>query len=166
MQRVIVLNQDMSILGTTSWKRAFCLVSAGKAEVLKESLKKIHPKHYLPLVIRLIKAIRNLWRAEVPWAKGNIHLRDNYSCRYCGKKLESKDVTIDHIIPRDRGGKNTWENCVTSCFPCNNKKDNRTPNEARMVLLTKPYKPTIGEFIMKKVKREGLEGILKELKIY
>jgi len=166
MTRCIVLNHDLSILGTTSWKRAIKLVVKGRAETLTESDHKVHPTMAIPLVIRLVKAIRNLWKKEVPWSKVNVHVRDNYTCQYCGKKLHKNKVTIDHVIPRAQGGKNGWENCVTACFDCNNKKEDRTPSQANMSLLKKPFKPTIMEFMLRKVKQEGLEKVLKDLGIY
>ncbi len=166
MQRVIVLNNDMSILGTCSWKRAMNMVTAGKANIIKDSGILIHPQFFMPLVIRLIKAIRNLWQREVPWTKNNVHIRDNFTCQYCGKNLSDTKVTIDHIIPRTKGGKNKWTNTVTACFSCNNKKDNRTPSQANMTLKRLPYKPTIMQFLLLKIERDGLEAILIDLGIY
>ena len=166
MSRVIVLNVDHSILGTTSYKRAIRLVVTGKAETLAETNKRIHPTMLLPAVIRLVKAIRNLWRKEVPWSKHSVHIRDNFTCQYCGEQVVKSKVTIDHIIPKDLGGKNSWENTVTSCFPCNNAKGNRTPTQANMVLKSKPYKPTIMQFLLQKIASEGLEEVLKELGVY
>ncbi len=165
-QRCIVLNQDMSILGTTNVKRAICLIVSGKAEVLAESNKRIHPLMKIPLVIRLMKAIRNLWKTQVPWSKHNVHIRDNFTCQYCGKKIKSSKITIDHIIPVSLGGKNRWSNTVSSCFECNNKKGGRLPSVAGMTLIKIPKQPTIMEFIMKKIKNEGLHETLKDLGIY
>jgi 5-methylcytosine-specific restriction endonuclease McrA len=75
-------------------------------------------------------------------------------------------LTIDHVIPQSRGGKNSFENCVTSCFDCNNKKGNRTPNEANMYMKRRPYSPTISEFLRLKVKQMGLDKFLKELGVF
>lgn len=162
--RCIVLQNDFQILGTTSWKRAVTLVCSDKAEVIHYSDVQLHPKMNYPLVIRLIKAIRNLWKKEVPWNRTNIHIRDEYTCQYCGEKITNKrEATLDHIIPRSRGGKNTWANLVTSCFDCNNIKADRLPSEAKMSLIRKPWKPTIMEFVIIKVRTEGLENILKDL---
>ena len=166
MTRCIVLNSDMSILGTTSYKRAIRLVVTGKAESLMDSDRRIHPTMLVPSVIRLVKAIRNLWRKEVPWSKQNVHVRDKFICQYCSIKIPKSKATIDHVIPRDQGGKNRWDNTVCACFECNNKKENRTPSEAGMSLRKKPVAPTIMEFLMKKIKAEGLDGVLKELGIY
>lgn len=164
--QVIVLNADMSVLGTTTWKRAIRLVVTGKAEALADSDRKIHAEMYVPTVIRLVKAIRHLWRTAVPWSKGNIHVRDNYTCQYCGDKLSRNKATIDHVIPASRGGKNAWDNNVTSCFDCNNKKEDRTPREANMSLRRTPWQPTIMEFILRKIKAEGLDKLLKDYGIY
>lgn len=166
MQKVIVLNSDYSILGTTTFKRAIALIVKEKAVAIADSAVKVHKDLFAPLVIRLIKAIRNLWGIRVPWNKNNVAVRDSYICQFCGKKLTQKSVTIDHVIPKAQGGKNKWENTVASCKPCNNRKGNRTPSEAQMGLKRQPYAPTIMEFIQLKIKSEGLEQILKDLKIY
>jgi 5-methylcytosine-specific restriction endonuclease McrA len=72
-------------------------------------------------------------------SRKNIIRRDNYRCQYCGKKTST--LTIDHVIPKSRGGTDTWDNLVAACVKCNNKKGNRTPSEANMPLLKKPRKP-------------------------
>lgn len=164
--RVIVLSNDMTVLGTTSVKRAVRLITVGKAEVLAESNTQIHPTMFLPKVIRLIKAIRNLWKTQVPWSKQNVHVRDMYTCQYCGKKLSRSACTVDHVIPVAQGGKNRWDNTVCSCYACNNSKEDRTPSQAHMTLLKQPTTPTIMEFMFRKIKADGLEEVLKELGIY
>jgi 5-methylcytosine-specific restriction endonuclease McrA len=67
--------------------------------------------------------------------------RDGYSCQYCGRSLSSAELTLDHVLPRCRGGKNTWENVVAACKPCNHRKGDRTPTEARMRLQRPPFRP-------------------------
>ena len=166
VSRVIVLNSDMSILGTTTYKRAIRLIVTGKAESLKDSERRIHPSMLVPLVIKLVKAIRNLWRKQVPWSKHNIHIRDGFKCQYCGNLVQKSKITIDHVIPKDQSGKNSWTNCVSSCFGCNNKKQNRTPSQANMSLIRRVTTPTIMEFLLLKIKAEGLSEILKELGVY
>ncbi len=166
MERVIVLNNDMTIIGTTTWKRAIRLITVGKAEVLAESDRQIHPTMYVPKVIRLIKAIRNLWRTSVPWSKQNVHVRDHFQCQYCGTYISKGKVTIDHVIPVAQGGKNRWDNTVCSCYDCNNSKEDRTPSEAHMTLLRQPRQPTIMEFMLRKIRSEGLDEMLKDLGIY
>lgn len=74
-----------------------------------------------------------------------LYARDRYLCGYCGTQYDSHKLTIDHVHPKSRGGKNTWVNCVTACKPCNHKKGNKTPEEARMHLLYVPYAPNVFE---------------------
>lgn len=71
---------------------------------------------------------------ELRWSRRNLELRDNNECQYCGRKVHGEEATIDHILPKARGGKNSWKNCVIACKPCNRKKADRTPEEARMSL--------------------------------
>jgi len=80
--------------------------------------------------------------------------------------MDRGKLTIDHIIPKSRGGKTTFENCVASCKPCNNNKGDRTPREAKMYLKVKAYQPTISEFLIMKVKKLGINDILREMGIY
>jgi len=117
----------------------------------------------MPLVIRLIKVIRTIYRSHVPFSKRNVMVRDRFKCVYCGS---SEILTIDHVIPTSRGGKSNFDNCVTACKPCNNKKDRRTPNEAKMFLRKQPYAPTISEFFRIKMKQMGMDKYLKELGVY
>ena len=167
MERCIVLNGDYTFLNTIGWKRAVCLVVAGKTEVLKYSNRVLHSVNgkimNMPIVIRLIKVIRTIYKSRVPFSKRNVMVRDQFQCTYCGDKNE---LTIDHIIPVSRDGKNTFENCTTACKPCNNRKGNRTPSEAKMYLRKQPHSPTISEFFRMKMKQMGLDKFLKELGVY
>ena len=167
MNRTIVLNGDYTFLNTISWKKAICLMMKGKAEALKYTDKSVRcvdgSEIKIPLVMRLIKVIRLIYKNRVPYTKRNVMVRDNYTCCYCG--LHNK-LTIDHVIPESQGGKTSFENCVTACFPCNNKKRNRTPREASMFLTKIPHAPTISEFFILKMKNLGLDKFLKELGVY
>lgn len=144
---VLVLNADYRPLNVTSFKRGFNLVWKGKATIVEydsESPVISSVKTYKrPLVIRLIRYVYVPYK-KVPLTRQNVFRRDGHKCGYCESKI---DLTIDHIIPKSRGGENTWKNLVTCCRKCNNKKDNRTPNEASMVLLVKPHRPTFKQFI-------------------
>ncbi len=170
MERCIVLNGDYSYLNSVSWKRAVCLMIKGKTEVLKWSDRKIRNSEgqvitKVPLVMRLIKIVRMIYKNKVPYSKRNIFVRDGHQCMYCGTKKKIK-LTIDHVIPRARGGKSSFDNCVACCRPCNLKKGHRTPNEAKMYLLHQPYSPTIYEFIRMKMKHYKIDEFLKELGVY
>lgn len=169
MDRCIVLNGDYTFLNTVSWKRAICLLLKEKAEVLKHSNKIIRNIKgeeiiKIPLVIKLIKIVRLIYRNRVPFSKRNIMVRDGYKCMYCG--CTNTFLTIDHVIPISRNGKNTFENCTTACQPCNNKKGNRIPSEAKMFLIKQPHAPTISEFIKMKMKKLNIDNFLKELGVY
>jgi len=167
MERCVVLNGDYTFLNTVNWKRAMCLWMKGKVEVLKYAKNMLRcadgSEMKIPLVMRLIKIIRMIYKNKVPYTKKNVLVRDGYECVYCGS---TKDLTVDHIIPASRGGKTNFDNCTTACRPCNNTKGSRTPNEAKMFMKKQPYSPTISEFFRIKMKNLGMEKYLKELGVY
>lgn len=100
-------------------------------------IRSVNKTFEMPSVIKLCEYQRIPYR-EVDISKRNVFLRDSGKCQYCG--TSNGLLTIDHIIPKSRGGDSTWENLTTACFKCNNKKGNKTPQEANMPLLTKPHK--------------------------
>ena len=140
---------------------------SGRAEALVSSdAVRLRHDFFLPRVIRLLKSIRRKYRFGVPFSRENLFVRDGYRCRYCGETGTKASLTFDHVLPESRGGKGVWENAVTACKPCNNRKDSRTPAEAGMLFVDRgfrPYRPTVMEFFVLKLKSEGLEGILEEL---
>lgn len=81
-------------------------------------------------------------RSQIRYSRTNIFQRDEYTCQYCKKDGSRKELTVDHIVPKSRGGKTTWSNIATACKPCNTRKGNRTPEEAGMKLLQQPTTPT------------------------
>lgn len=168
MTSCILLNQDYSFLNVINWKRAMCLVAKGKVQVLAYSEKTVVTGEgmifKIPAVMKLMKLIRTLYRSKVPFNKRNVLIRDGFKCLYCGSK-EGK-LTIDHIIPRSRGGKDAFENCVASCRRCNNQKGSRTPREAGMTLSSQPCQPTISEFLFLRAKKMGIMEILRDFGIY
>jgi 5-methylcytosine-specific restriction endonuclease McrA len=142
MSTVLVLNYDYTPLNVTTVRRGFVLVDKGKAEVVKSDENPIYTGysiHVRPLIIRLLKYIKHRVKT-LRVNRSRIYKRDNHECVYCGSK---KDLTLDHVMPKSRGGGNGWNNLVTSCFKCNLKKSNRTPDEAKMVMRQKPYTPTL-----------------------
>lgn len=167
MVSTVLLNADFSPLGIISWKKAMKLICKKKVDVIKYSDIVIHNFEStfvskIPLIIKLVKMIRTLWKIRVPFSKRTVIIRDNFTCGYCGKR-ELKGMTMDHILPRSKGGKSEFENTVCCCFACNNKKDNRTPSEAKMFLKFRPYTPTIMEFLIRSIKNSGMEETLNEL---
>ena len=142
-EKVLILNQNYEPLSITSVKRAVILIFLNKAEyVLKRNGKVLRSEKMefpVPSVIRISKYI-NYRAYDIPLTRKNILKRDNYECQYCGAR--DLPMTVDHIIPKTRGGKDEWTNLVCACVKCNNKKGDRTLKEAGMKLLKKPRKPT------------------------
>jgi len=162
---VIVLNADYTYLHSISWKRAVNLVIKGKVEVLKQTdriIASFNATMAIPAVVRLIKFVRKIFKAKVPMQRKNIFVRDEFICQYCGASCR-KSPTLDHIIPKSRGGEHSWENSVTACSRCNQKKGNKTPTEARMTLRRQPFRPTINEFAQKKMQVLGIKQLIDEL---
>ena len=142
MNGVLVLNYDYTPLNITTLRRGFVLVDKGKAEIIKSDDNPIvggYKTYIRPVIIRLLHYIKHKVRHIRP-NRVRIYKRDNNECVYCGS---SKQLTLDHVIPKSRGGGNDWNNLVTCCFSCNLRKGNRTPDEAKMVMRTKPHTPTI-----------------------
>lgn len=139
--QVLVLNQDFTPVSVTDIFRGFKLVYKGKAEILEHDEmnpfitdEKVYKR---PSVIRLLKYVMLPFKKIKP-NRENLFKRDGNSCVYCDAK---KNLTIDHVLPRSRGGDNTWENLVTCCIKCNGKKGDRTPEEADMKMRQAPFKP-------------------------
>jgi len=94
----------------------------------------------IPRVIRIL-GFQDVPRYAIKLTRKNIYTRDNNTCQYCGKAYSTEQLNIDHVIPRSKGGENSWENLVCSCIKCNQKKRDRDPNEAHMKLIRQPQKP-------------------------
>ena len=138
---VLVLNGNYEPINVCNTKRAMGLILAGKATVLENGRGFIHTisrTYERPSVIRLIYVVRRP-RPRVRLCKREILRRDGYRCQYCGR--ETNHLTIDHIVPRYRGGEYHWENLVAACPQCNRRKGGRTLAEARMSLLHEPFEP-------------------------
>ncbi|MEM2983512.1 MAG: HNH endonuclease [Candidatus Bathyarchaeia archaeon] len=151
MEKTLLLNTSYEPLSIISWKKAITLLYLGKVEVLKEYERVIRGASCeikQPAVIRLLKLVKNNNHRNVKFSRKNIFLRDNYTCQYCGKRLDPKYLTCDHIVPKSRGGITEWSNIVTSCIECNLKKGDKLPEEAGMVLRKKPSRPTSFYMIM------------------
>jgi 5-methylcytosine-specific restriction endonuclease McrA len=137
---------DFTFLGICEWTDAISSVYSNKAIVEEEYEEEVHSVSLTmrkPAVIRLRKLIHIVYEriAYVSYTKRNVHLRDNFTCQYCGVKMPQKDLTVDHVIPEARGGPTNWENCVSACCDCNYKKDDKTPGEAGMNLIRPAHKP-------------------------
>jgi 5-methylcytosine-specific restriction endonuclease McrA len=138
MGKVLVLNASYEPLNITSWQRAVVLVIKGKAEQVEHNGKYVYADFPLPTVIRLRHYVTIPYK-EIPLTRRNILHRDGHACQYCG--YTGEDLTLDHVIPRSRGGGDSWENIVTACVRCNVRKGSRTPREANMLLSQNPRRP-------------------------
>ena len=142
MQQVLVLNASYEPLNVTSVRRAHVLVFKGKAEVIEELDRPLHSATATfpwPHVIRLVTYINVPRAAKRKISRRALFARDGWRCVYCG--TSDGRLTLDHVLPRSRGGESIWENVVTSCAPCNHRKGNRTVEEANMHLRYVPRAP-------------------------
>lgn len=134
MRRSLVLNASFEPLGVVSWKRAVCLLLDEQAEMIEADDALVRsPSLTLPLpsVIRLRHMVNAPRRRSVPVSRRAVFARDEYRCQYCGDRADS----IDHVVPRSRGGLDVWDNLAAACRPCNTRKRDRTPDEAGMRLM-------------------------------
>jgi 5-methylcytosine-specific restriction endonuclease McrA len=137
---VLVLNATYEPVHVTPARRAIVLVLKGVASAEEMSRHLVHSSTRalpVPSVIRLLEYRRIPYQTRA-LSRKNILMRDRNTCQYCSKVLPASELTLDHIVPRSRGGDSTWENLVTCCHPCNNRKGDRLPDEARMHLLRPP----------------------------
>jgi len=141
-KKVLVLNRGYEPVSICSVKKAILLLVLAKAEVVEVRnglvLRSVSAAYPLPSVIRLTTSIRMPYK-HVELTRRNIMRRDGFQCQYCG--ATDVPLTIDHVIPRSRGGTDTWENLVCACIHCNNLKGDRTPEEVGMRLLRPPRRP-------------------------
>jgi 5-methylcytosine-specific restriction endonuclease McrA len=138
---VLVLNLNYEPINVCDVKRAVVLIDKGKAELLENGRGEIHTitrVFIMPSVIRLVYLVRRPF-SQRKLSKREILLRDRHICQYCGQ--QTRDLTIDHVLPRRMGGKDVWENVVSACIPCNRRKADRTPQQVGMSLLRRPRAP-------------------------
>lgn len=136
----LVLNATYEPINICSARRALVLVLKGLARAEEDGDREIHTcraRMLVPSVIRLLEYRRMPTRTRA-LSRKNILLRDRNTCQYCSAVLPTNVLTLDHVVPRSRGGKNAWENLVASCKRCNHKKGDRTPAEAGMALIQSP----------------------------
>lgn len=144
MGTVLLLNASYEPLSVVSVKRAIILLLKEKAELIEAAEAYLRAERRLfrvPLVIRLISYVRIPLHMPLPLSRRTVIARDRYTCQYCGGQFGRGELTLDHIIPRSRGGETAWENVVAACRACNQRKGNRTPDEAGYALLSTPRRP-------------------------
>ena len=139
---VLVLNQDYQALSVCSVERAVGLVFLHKAEMVAarsdRALRSAWASYPWPSVVRLKRYVRVPYR-KVLLTRRNVLRRDGHRCVYCGA---AERLTLDHVLPKSRGGPDAWENLVAACTPCNNRKGNRTPEEAGLQMRKRPFRPS------------------------
>ena len=166
-QPVLVLNRLWQAVNVVGAKRAFALLARGHASVVHHAtddfrvfsfldwmdfsvenppLDELDVVHTPRTAIRMPRVILltlfdKLPRKEIKLTRNNVFRRDKDTCQYCGNIFEREDLNLDHVIPRDSGGRTTWENIVCSCIRCNSRKANRLPHKANMRLIRKPVRP-------------------------
>jgi len=146
-QKVLILNADYRAFAVCGVHKAFLLVYLNKAEMIDSAknyaIRTITRTFEAPSVIRLMSYVTVPYKG-VMLSRQNIYKRDNNKCVYCGA---ASDLTLDHVLPRSRGGETKWNNLVTACKTCNARKGDFTPEEAAMHLPYQPYKPSFVAFL-------------------
>ena len=137
---VLVLNATYEPINVTAVRRAMVLMLKGVAQAEELHSAEVHSaahSHKVPSVIRLL-AYRHIPQQSRALSRKNILLRDRNTCQFCGRVFPSSELTLDHVVPRSRGGRSSWENLVACCYRCNNCKGDRTPEEAGLKLARRP----------------------------
>jgi 5-methylcytosine-specific restriction endonuclease McrA len=139
----LILTPWMSPHKIVNWQRSMELLVGGKIDVLEEYdqiIRSASLSFSLPAVARLRKNIHG-FKKGVKFSRVNVFTRDGFCCQYCGERKPARELNYEHVIPRAQGGKTEWENIVTACYPCNNRKGSKTPAQAGMTLRKKPVRP-------------------------
>tara|TARA_R100000008_G_scaffold85578_1_gene75898 strand:+ start:853 stop:1353 length:501 start_codon:yes stop_codon:yes gene_type:complete len=161
MEKIGVLKLDSSFkpIEVIPWEEAIVLTWLKKAWAAEYSDKWVHSatkKFQVPSVIVLFRYIDEKF-FTLPCTRKNIFLRDENHCQYCSKRFREADLTIDHVIPRSKGGGSGWTNVVTACKPCNQRKSNYLLENAPVALIRRPLKPSYRSIIKKRVGNANLK---------
>jgi 5-methylcytosine-specific restriction endonuclease McrA len=160
-ERTLVLNRSWAVVSVTTVRRALGMVYRRVARVIAPETYETHDfdswatlssarggpcVRTVSLQIRVPEAVvllryDGLPQARVPFSRKNLFRRDNFTCQYCGHRRPAEDLSIDHLVPRARGGRSSWENCVLACLECNLRKGDGTPEGAGLRLIRKPSRP-------------------------
>lgn len=142
---VLVLNHAYMPINRVSWQTAFGWLFTGRVEVVEEyedrEIRSASQTWKMPSIIRFMRKVVSKFMKGPRFNRKNVYLRDKGKCQYCRVKVTLSEFTYDHVLPRSRGGKTTWENIVVSCLPCNQKKGDRTPEQAGVKLRSRPVRP-------------------------
>lgn len=152
VKSALVLNATYEPLSIVSMRRAACLILADKADLVEDDGTHMRAEKFAlpaPLVIRLRYVVRVPYHRRTALSRRAVMARDGHRCQYCGATADS----IDHVVPRSRGGTHEWENVTAACRPCNLRKRDRTPEEAGMPLARRPHVPRESAWIALAVNR-------------
>lgn len=142
MAATLLLNATFEPMKVISWQRAITLVFLGKVDVVEaydDEIVGVSASLPMPSVVRLRRYARQ--ERRVKFSRSNVYRRDGFACQYCGAQPGATELTLDHVVPRARGGRTEWTNIVACCVPCNARKADRTPEQARMSLARRPARP-------------------------
>ncbi|MEX1099929.1 MAG: HNH endonuclease [Bacteriovoracaceae bacterium] len=141
--KALVLDATYYPVQIIDWKKAMILFFTERAEVVDYheniEIRSTSASFRLPKVLRLFQKAHKL--TQVKFNRANVFYRDKFTCQYCSGKFKEIELTLDHVLPKSRGGQTSWENIVTSCHKCNNKKADRTPQECGLKLPFPPKQP-------------------------
>ncbi len=143
MERTLLLNASFQPLKVISWRKAVILHFLDKVEIVEEydrEIRSVSQTIQLPAVIRLLKYVR-LEKRSVKLSRETVFQRDHFTCQYCAQRFPFHKLTCDHVIPRSKGGKTSWDNLVTACLPCNTKKGSHPPEKVGISFRNKPMEP-------------------------
>lgn len=143
MESTLLLAASYEPIKVISWRRAITLSFLGKVDVLEAYecyLRSPSVAIPMPAVVKLNRFVKHLPR-RVKFCRQNLYTRDNFTCQYCHRSFPAGQLTYDHVVPRSKGGKTTWDNVVTACTRCNLKKGNKLPHQINARLLAEPQEP-------------------------
>jgi hypothetical protein len=154
-RRALLISTAHEPIAFIGYRRMISLLQRKVVEVLADwADDHLLPGVSTPAVLKLNNfVLASSSHKTCSYNRGTVLARDNFKCQYCDKQMSFRDATIDHVLPKSRGGRNHWLNCVASCKSCNRRKNNRTPQEAGMSLIKKPSFPSVTHFWMAHVKR-------------
>ena len=155
---VLLLDSSFYPIRIIDWKRAMTLFFGGRAQIIEHHedryIKSPSKDYPLPKVIRLITKFSHI--SYVKFSRDHVFYRDNFKCQYCAASFKKSELTLDHVMPKSRGGDTSWVNIVTACKTCNNKKADKTPTEAKMPLMNRPKEPNALGMMIKKVSHSDI----------
>ncbi len=153
MRQTLLLDSSYYPLQMIDWRKALTLFFTQRAEVVEHhsdiEINSPSTSIKLPKVMRLFTKMGTI--KAVKFNRQNIFYRDDFTCQYCAKRFKSIELTLDHVIPRSKGGPTSWDNIVSACEKCNNKKADKMPNECRMHPLKAPVEPQWISMLMLKL---------------